>query len=71
MVSAGGALRIEWLKINDRKDKNCGDCTNPPIMKLMRNGVPRAYLCEEHGRQAAEREILPFPEHPMLTLSPD
>ena len=62
MFSAGNELRIEWLRTNDRKDAQCRDCTNPPVMKLTRDGVPKAYLCEKHGREAAEREGLPFPE---------
>jgi hypothetical protein len=62
MFSAEAALRVEWLRTNDRKDGQCRDCANPPVLKLTRDGVPRAYLCEKHGRETAEREGLPFPE---------
>jgi hypothetical protein len=62
MFSAGAALRVEWLGTNDRKDGQCRDCTDPPVMKFTRDGVPKAYLCEKHGHETAQREGLPFPE---------
>jgi hypothetical protein len=56
-------FRIEWLKTNDRRDTRCGNCARPPVMKITLNGLPTEYLCEEHGHEAAERDVLPFPGH--------
>jgi hypothetical protein len=62
MSSEGDELKLQWLKINDRKDIQCRDCSSPPVMKITRAGVSRAYLCEKHGREIAERDGLPLPE---------
>jgi hypothetical protein len=57
-------LKLERIKINDRVDTNCRDCSDSPSMKLTKGGVPRAYLCERHGLETAEREGLPVPDAP-------
>jgi hypothetical protein len=52
MLSGDDGLRLDWLPDKERKcgNRECRARQEKPAVKLVRGGVPKACLCEAHGR---------------------
>lgn len=67
--------RIERLTDRDYprpmlcESKSTGACSRSPIVKVLRDGELKLYLCEEHGHELAQQCDPSFPD--LVTGSPE